>query len=82
MFRLNPAIANFRLSPLGAGGLSVETPTGTVDGANVTFTVSDDPLFVVVDGLIRVEGQGYTFTGGTITVDALAPPVQYIRSFF
>jgi phosphatidylserine/phosphatidylglycerophosphate/cardiolipin synthase-like enzyme len=63
-------------------GVSVETPTGTVNGVNVTFTVSNTPKFVVIDGAIRFAGAGYSYASGTITVDSLAPPVDYIRSIY
>ena len=65
-----------------ATALNVETPVGTVDGSNVTFTVSNEPKYVIVDGLTRFVGFGYTYAGGTITVDALAPPVEHIRSIY
>ena len=67
-----------------AGGATVtkETPTGTIDGSNNIFTVSNEPVFVEVDGLLRVAGYGYTYAGGTITVDPLAPPLQSIVSFY
>lgn len=73
-------------SPIATGGsgstLSSETPGETVDGSNNTFTVNNTPIFIVVDGMIRVEGDGYTYSGGTITVDELAPPTSFIESFY
>lgn len=79
------------LTPKNDGGYTVsasgttissETPTGTVDGSNTIFTVLHTPLFVMIDGVIRVNGYGYTLAGLTINVDPLAPPVQVIRSFY
>jgi hypothetical protein len=64
------------------GGLAVEIPSGAVDGVNVTFTVLNTPLFVVADGMIRVENQGYTYSAGTITMNPLIPPTEFIRSFY
>lgn len=65
----------------GAG--SVLTPTGTVDGSNTSFSVPAGTTItsVVVDGLERYSGFGYTYNSvtGVITIDPLAPPVEYIR---
>jgi hypothetical protein len=32
------------------GGWTIETPTGTVDGSNKSFTVTADPVYIVVEG--------------------------------
>lgn len=74
-FRNSPR-TGFRLSPQGGGGSS-ETPSGTVDGSNTTFTALNTPLFVVSDGITYFEGAGYTLSGLTITMTT--PPVSYIR---
>lgn len=70
----------------GGGGegsaLTAEIPTGSVNGSNTTFTVSNEPLFVVIDGLHRRAGKGYTYSGGTITVDPLSPPNYDIISYY
>ena len=63
-------------------GLGSETPTGDVDGSNNSYTVLNEPLFIIVDGSARVPGFGYTYSGGVITVDVLAPPVSFIRSMY
>lgn len=51
-----------------------ETPSGTVNGSNVTFTIAntpleDDAVLVIVNGLIQQRGAGndYTISGTTIT---------------
>lgn len=64
----------------GGGGSSIETPTGTVDGSNVTFTVTETPLYIVADGITYFEGAGYSLAGLTITMDS--KPFSYIRSFY
>lgn len=64
----------------GGGGASVETPSGTVNGSNVTFTVGNEPLYVVADGLTYFDGAGYSYSGGTITMTS--PPFSFIRSFY
>ena len=62
--------------------VSTEVPAGTVNGSNTTFTVSNTPKLVVVDGLIRRENFGYTFAGSTITVDSLTPPAYDIFTIY
>lgn len=69
------------ISATGSGILS-ETPVGTVDGSNLIFTVSHPPLFVIADSSFRVDGQGYSYAVLTITMDALVPPTQFIRSYY
>lgn len=76
------------VQPGGTGGggsgktLTPEIPVGTIDGSNTIFTVIHQPVFVEIDGMLRIDGYGYTFTGGTITTDALGAPVQNITSFY
>lgn len=57
-----------------------EIPVGAL-GQN-TFTVSTTPKYIVIDGRAYVSGFGYTYSSGTITVDALVIPQFYIRSVF
>lgn len=63
-------------------GVAVETPTGTANGSNTDFTVSNEPKYVVVNALTYFDGAGYTYSGGTITFDI--PPVtgSSIRSIY
>ncbi len=75
------------VQPGGSGGgsgttLTAETPVGTVDGVNTIFTVAHTPIFMEIDGMIRVNGYGYTYAAPTITTDPLTPPVQSIISFY
>jgi hypothetical protein len=82
---LAPPVQNIRsyyYASVTAKTLTQETPTGTVNGVNTLFTTANTPLYVIVDGMFRVSGFGYSYAGVTITVDSLAPPVQFIRSFF
>lgn len=56
------------------GGVNFETPVGTIDGANRTFTVSNTPLYIVLNGATYFENDGYTLSGLTITIiSALTP---------
>lgn len=52
------------------GGVSFETPTGTVDNSNVTFTVINTPLYINVNGLQYTVGNGVysSYSNGTITL--------------
>lgn len=70
--------------PQGIPGVSVvmEIPVGTIDGSNTVFTVLNAPLFVMIDGRLCIAGYGYTYAGGTISVDPAGPPVQAIASFY
>lgn len=53
----------------GGSGSTYETPTGTVDGVNVTFTVSDIPKCIFYYGTPLFEGaNGYSRSGLTITM--------------
>jgi len=64
----------------GSGGYTVETPSGTVNGSNKTFTVSTTPVYIVVDGITYFDGSGYSIVGTTITTDVA--PTGFIRSFY
>lgn len=66
----------------GGGGSSVETPTGTVNGSNTTFTVSNEPKYIVVDGVTKFVTVHYTYSGGTLEITDGAPPVLFIRSIY
>lgn len=66
--------------------MAVETPSGTVDGANATFTAAstitaEHQLFV--DRVIQIVDVDYTYTGATITFLAGAIPQtgSYVRLY-
>lgn len=63
----------------GGGGYTVETPTGTIDDSNTTFTVTATPVYIVSDGTTYFNNAGFTLSGLTVTM-AVAP-TGYIRSF-
>ena len=57
-----------------------ETPSGTIDGSNATFTLSLVPspaasLCLVRDGSVLAPGIGYTLNGSTITMNSGYIPV-------
>ncbi len=66
------------------GSAIVETPSGSVNGSNLSFTVSNAPLYIIIDNQTYVQGFGYSYSGGTITVDPTkAPyPTSFIRSVY
>ena len=58
-------------------GWKEETPSGTINGSNVTFTLSSVPydvatLDLTLDGMAQVNGIHFTIAGLTITF-ATAP---------
>lgn len=56
-----------------SGSLDVETPVGTQNDSNVTFTVSNTPVFLTMNGQVLTgSGVDYTYADGTITL-VLAP---------
>lgn len=63
----------------GGGGMVQETPTGTVNGTNVTFVFTVAPKFILTDTGIYIEGFGYSRATLTVTLD-LAPNL-FIRSY-
>lgn len=78
-------------NPIGTGGfirsafgsgLTVETPTGTVDDSNTSFTVSNTPKYIVVNGAQYFDGAGYTYLAGTITLDNPVGTGGFIRSIY
>jgi len=78
-------------NPIGTGGfirsafgtgISIETPTGTVDDSNVSFTVSNEPKYIVVNGAQYFFGAGYTYLAGTITLDNPVGSGGFIRSVY
>lgn len=64
----------------GGSGLTPETPVGAVNGANTTYTVSNTPVILVVDGFILDLAAGdYSYVSGTIVT--ATPPTRYITSY-
>lgn len=49
-----------------------ETPVGTINSVNKSFTVSNTPKYVVSDGVTYFPNAGYTYSAPTITMD-IAP---------
>ena len=65
----------------GVGGITFETPTGTIDGSNTTFTVNNVPIYIVADNQTYFPNFGFTYTGtGPYTVTMDAAPYNFIES--
>ena len=60
------------------GGVTVSTPTGTVNSVNTSFTVAATPKWIVADGITYFEGAGYSISVLTVIMDI--PPSQFIRA--
>lgn len=65
-----------------AGGGGVEIPVGDVNGVNVTYTVSNTPKFLTVDGQAIYENYGYTLSTLTITMENAPLTGQILRSHY
>lgn len=74
----DPTTHRLLVSLSSTAGVTVTTPTGTVNGSNVSFTVTAEPLWVVADGATYFAGVGYTYSSLTVTMD-LAPSI-FIRA--
>lgn len=70
----------------GGGGMELtpESPSGTVNDSNVTFTVSNEPLYIVVNGATYKVGQGLyaSYSGGAITLSSPVGTGGFIQSWY
>lgn len=76
---------NITVDILGGGGgatLAFETPDGTIDGSNDTFTVTHTPLYIVLNGSTYFEDDGYTLSGVTITMLVVPETGSTLRSAY
>ncbi len=73
-------VMTITVSDSGGTGFTKETPVGSVDSSNTSFTVTHEPNYVVADGITYFDGAGYTYSALTVTMDS--PPSQYIRSYY
>ncbi len=64
--------------------LSKETPSGTVNDTNLTFTVTHQPFYINVNGLIYEAGDGIyaSYSGGTITLSSPVGTGGFIKSYY
>jgi hypothetical protein len=64
-----------------------ETPTGDVDGVNVTFTTTNNPIFTTahllfINGILLRQGVHYTISGNTITMTLAPASGQVLTSVY
>lgn len=83
----DPVTHRLLVDATGGGGgttLKVETPSGTVDDSNTTFTVANTPVFIVINGGTYVAGTGLfsTYSAPTITLSSPVGTGGFIRSFY
>lgn len=50
-------------------GVTVLTATGTIDDSNTSFTFSEEPTAVVINGAMYRDGNGVTISGTSVTTD-------------
>ena len=72
------------ISASGGAGVSYETPVGDVNDTNTTFTVSNTPVYINVNGLIYREGEGIftSYVAGTITLSTPVGTGGFISSAY
>ena len=63
-------------------GGGVETPSGTMNSTNKTFTVLHTPIFLTWQGQMLYENSGYSLTGLTITLDVAPDSGDTLRSHY
>lgn len=68
----------------GGGGATYEAPTGTVDDTNTSFTVLNEPLYIVINGNSYRVGHGLyaSYSSGTITLTSPIGTGGFIESWY
>lgn len=76
----------------GGGSSSInfannETPTGTIDGANMIFTLANTPspassLQLLYQGQFQLQATDYTLSGTTITFTFAPLSGSWLRAFY
>lgn len=79
-------VGDFQWQSCSSGGaavpLTVETPTGTINGSNTNFTVSAEPSIVTVNGQAMSLTDDYTYSTPTITFVNAPLTGSVIRSYY
>jgi hypothetical protein len=65
---------------IGRTTLSTETLNASVDGLETVFVVTYEPIFVMADGQVMTDGNGYSYSSGSITMDN--PPQAVLINFY
>lgn len=66
----------------GGSGVNVETPSGAINGSNVTFIVTHTPKFVVLNQQTLFQNDGYTLSGLTIIMLVVPVSGSTLRSIY
>lgn len=72
----------------GAGTYIQEAPSGTIDGSNDDFTLSQTPVaaasvLLFLDGVLMIQGTDYTISGTAITATGIIPQTgQKLRAAY
>lgn len=68
----SPSATGILSASISLSGPTQETPVGTIDGVNPTFTISRSPAFLMLfrNGVKLEDGIGFIRTGTTITFQA------------
>lgn len=71
-------------SSTSGSSLAQETPQGTIDDSNVTFTVVHEPFYIIVNGGNYFAGTGsyQSYAAGTITLSSPVGEGGFIRSVY
>ena len=64
-----------------------ETPSGSLDGVNVTFTLANSPdpansLRLFLNGILQLYGTDYTLAGNTITYNDAPDADAWHRAYY
>lgn len=81
----NPKVSAIEIDPVvtttsnGPSFADEETPTGTINGVNTSFTLANAPnpaasLLLILNGLVLQQGSDYSLSGNTITFLGAALP--------
>jgi hypothetical protein len=63
-----------------SASIQSETPFGATDGTNTTFDVSEEPAFVIVNGVTKINGVDFTYIGGKVRFFTAPTSAAVIRS--
>ena len=70
------------VTTIAISGGGVETPSGTMNSANKTFTVLHTPLWINWQGQMLYSGSGYSLAGLTLTLDEAPDSGDALLSHF
>lgn len=70
--------------PGGGSGstLTMEIPSGAIDGSNVTYTIVHTPIVFLTYGSILADPEDYSISGTTITMTFPLSPGNVLQSFY